>query len=167
LKKLGQRLELAWRFIRRENIMKTRFNFKNIHHCEAVVLSCIDFRFWRETIKFIEEKFKIKDFDFPSLPGAAKAINESAGSDISFQCISVPVELHQAQKIIIINHEDCGAYGGSGKFGGDSIAEQKFHEKELKKAKKKILEKYPDREVILIYAKLADAKENIEFIQLD
>src|SRR5665647_270213 len=110
-----------------ENITKMKFNFKGVHHCEAVVLSCIDFRFWKETIEFIEKELKIEDFDFPSLPGSAKAINESTGEDVAFKCISVPVELHKAQKIIIINHEDCGAYGGSEKFGGNSAQEQEFH----------------------------------------
>jgi len=148
-------------------MQKMKFNFKGIHHCAAVVLTCIDFRFWRETIAFIEEKFKIKDFDFPSLPGSAKAINESNGEDVSFQCISVPVELHHVQKIIIVNHEDCGAYGGSEKFGGNSAEEQKFHEKELRKAKEKISAKYSGKEVIMLYARLDDAKTEVEFIEFN
>lgn len=144
--------------------MKTLFKFKNVHSCEAVILSCIDFRFWKETVEFVSQELGIKNFDFPSLPGSAKAINEGKKNDLAFSCISVPVELHHAQKIVIINHEDCGAYGGSAKFNGDEKSEQEFHEQELKKAKEKILEKYSDREIILIYAKLVDNKENVEFI---
>lgn len=147
--------------------MKMPFKFKEIHHCEAVVLSCIDFRFWKETIEFVENELQIKSFDFPSLPGSAKAINESEDEKFVFGCISVPAELHHAEKIVIINHQDCGAYGGSAKFNGDDKAEQEFHEKELKKAKEKILAKYSDKEIILIYAKLADNKENIEFVVVD
>lgn len=142
--------------------MKTTFKFEDVHSCEAVVLTCIDFRFWKETLKFAEQELKIKNFDFPSLPGAAKAINE--GSNLAMSCISVPCELHHAKKIVIVNHQDCGAYGGSSKFGGDAEAEKKFHEEELKKAKSKVLEKYPDREVVLIYAQLVDGGENIEFL---
>lgn len=145
--------------------MKTNFKFNNIHSCEAVVLTCIDFRFWKETIEFVEDKLGIKLYDFPSLPGSAKAINES--SDLAMSCISVPCDLHHVGKIVIINHQDCGAYGGSAKFNGDSVAEQKFHEGELQKAKAKILEKYPEKEVILAYAKLVDDGGSIEFIVLD
>lgn len=144
--------------------MKTSFKFKGVHSCEAVVLCCIDFRFWRETVDFVEKELGLTSFDFPSLPGAAKAINE--GSDLALGCISVPCDLHHVSKIVIVNHADCGAYGGSFKFEGDSEAEQKFHEEELQKAKAKILEKYPDKEVILVYAKLTDEGENIEFIVL-
>ena len=147
--------------------MKIPFKFKDVHHCEAVVLSCIDFRFWKETTEFVKNELNIKTFDFPSLPGSAKAINESNDETFVFGCISVPVELHHAEKIVIINHQDCGAYSGSAKWSGDDEAEQKFHEKELKKAKEKILTKYPDKEIILIYAKLVDNKENIEFVTID
>lgn len=144
--------------------MKTSFKFKDIHSCEAVVLTCIDFRFWKETVEFVEKELGIKSFDFPSLPGAAKAINESNGSDLALKCISVPCDLHHAKKIVLINHQDCGAYGGSAKFQEDMDIEQRFHEEELKKAKEKLVEKYPDKEYILIYAKLVDGGENVEFV---
>jgi carbonic anhydrase len=147
--------------------MKTPFKFKDIHTCEAVVLTCIDFRFWKETVEFVELELGIRNFDFPSLPGSAKAINESNGEDLAMSCISVPCDLHHVQKIVIVNHQDCGAYGGSTMFSGESEAEQKFHEGELKKAKEKILAKYPDKEVILVYAKLTDEKENIDFVKID
>lgn len=148
--------------------MKTKFKYPDIHKCDAVVLSCIDFRFWRETLEFVENKLGIKNFDFPSLPGAAKAINESrSDDDIAMKCIIVPCDLHHVKKIIIVNHEDCGAYGGSVKFSGNQEAEFEFHAKELRKAKEKISAKYPGKEIILGYAKLADDKQNIEFLLVD
>lgn len=144
--------------------MKKSFKYRGVHSCEAVVLCCIDFRFWRETLEFAEKELGLKDFDFPSLPGAAKAINEK--SDLALGCVQVPCDLHHVKKIVIVNHADCGAYGGSSKFNGDSEAEQKFHEEELQKAKGIISEKYPGKEVILVYAKLVDGGENIEFMVL-
>jgi len=117
-------------------------------------------------LEFVEQELGIKTFDFPSLPGSAKAINECLGeNDLAFQCIGVPCELHHAKKIVIVNHEDCGAYGGSAKFES-SEEEQKFHEEELEKAKAKLVDKYPEKEYILVYARLADEKENIEFLKI-
>ncbi len=149
--------------------MKIPFKFKDVHSCEALVLTCIDFRFWRESLEYIEKETGIKTFDFPSLPGSAKAINESTDepNDLAMQCISVPCDLHHAKKIIIINHEDCGAYGGSKMFNNDREAEQKFHENELRKARDIVKNKYSDKEIILLYAKLADNKENIEFLEVE
>lgn len=146
-------------------IMRLPFKFNNIHSCEAVVLCCIDFRFWRETLAFVEQELGLKYFDFPALPGGAKAINE--GNELAIACVSVPCDLHRVKKIVIINHQDCGAYGGSVKFNGDDDAEQKFHAEELRKAKEKIAVQYGDKEIILIYAKLGENKENIEFLTIN
>lgn len=143
--------------------MKIAFKYKGIHSCEAAVFCCIDFRYWRETVEFVEKELGIKSFDFPSLPGSAKAINECTGGDITMSCADVPCNLHHAKKMVVVNHEDCGAYGGSSKFQ-NSEEEQRFHESELKKAKEKLLAKYPDKEIILVYAKLVDDQENIEFV---
>lgn len=148
--------------------MKIPFKYKNIHSCEAVVLCCIDFRFWKETMRFVEEELGIKAYDFPKMPGAAKAVNECLSEvDVAMKCIGVPCDLHHAEKIVIVNHADCGAYGGSKEFKGDTEAEQKFHEGELKKAKEKILAQYPGKEVILAYAKLVDGGENVEFARVE
>ena len=119
-------------------------------------------------MRFVEEELGINSYDFPKMPGAAKAINECQNDvDVPMKCIGVPCDLHNAQKIVIVNHADCGAYGGSSQFNGDAEAEQKFHEKELRKAKVKISSKYPNKEIILAYAKLMDGGENIEFILVE
>ncbi len=148
--------------------MKTPFKYKGIHSCDAVVLACIDFRFWKETMKFVEEGLGIKSYDFPKLPGAAKSVNDCLSEvDIAMKCIGIPCDLHHVEKIIIVNHADCGAYGGSIQFKGDLEAEQKFHEGELLKAKEKILRNYPGKEVIIVYAKLVDEGETVEFIKVE
>ena len=146
---------------------KYPFKYQGAHHCEAAVICCIDFLFWRETADFVKSELGIKDFDFPKLPGSAKAINECAEGDTVNKCLSVPCDLHQVEKIVIVNHADCGAYGGSAKFNGDSEAEQKFHEGELRRAKDKSQTQFPDKEVILVYAKLVDEGTNIEFLTFD
>jgi hypothetical protein len=153
--------------------MKQEFKYKGIHFCEAVVLACIDFRFWKKTMKFVEGSppaggLGIKSYDFPKMPGAAKAINDCQNEvDVPMKCIGVPCDLHHVGKIVIVNHADCGAYGGAKEWNGDLEAEQKFHEGELRKAKEKILKYYPGKEIILAYAKLADEGENIEFVRVD
>jgi len=147
--------------------MKLPFKYKDIHHCQAVVLTCIDFRFWRQTLKFVEKELRIKSFDFPSLPGSAKAINDCRDDkDLAMSCISVPCDLHQARTLVIVNHQDCGAYGGSKNFNGDNRAEQMFHQAELIRAKKKIASLYPDLQIILVYAKLDEKNESVEFIKV-
>lgn len=110
---------------------------------------------------FVEQELGLKYFDFPALPGGAKAINE--GNELAIACVSVPCGLHRVKKIVIINHQDCGAYGGSARFNYKKKKEQEFHESKLKEAKSMILDIYPEKEVILVYAKLVNNDKNIEF----
>lgn len=141
--------------------MKVPFGFKNTTCCDAVVLMCLDFRFRKQTLYFARERLQLIAFDLASLPGSSSRFSEESRTARS--CFSVPRKFHGVKKIVIVHHEDCGAYGGSGKFSNPK-EEQQFHETELRKAKSKILEKYPEDEVILVYARLADDKENIEFL---
>ncbi|MFW5884803.1 MAG: carbonic anhydrase [Patescibacteria group bacterium] len=148
-------------------LYQTPFHHKDVHKCEAVVLCCIDFRFWRETMNFVESYFKIKSYDFPKLPGSAKAIIESKGEDLASSCVEVPCNLHKVDKIILVNHEDCGAYGGSKPFQGDKEAEQEFHEKELARAFRVIKSQHPDKEIHTIYARLNRQNTEIEFVKVE
>ncbi|PIP73630.1 MAG: hypothetical protein COW88_01310 [Candidatus Lloydbacteria bacterium CG22_combo_CG10-13_8_21_14_all_47_15] len=59
--------------------------------------------------------------------------------------------LHKVEKIIIVNHKDCGAYGGSDNFTS-SDEEDSHHQNELRKARHIIAGKYPDKEIFIRYA---------------
>ena len=67
--------------------------------------------------------------------------------------IDISVKLHHIQKVVLINHEDCGAYGEAG-------TSQK-HSEDLKTAKAKIKAIYPDLEVETYYLHLDGTFEQI------
>jgi hypothetical protein len=56
--------------------------------------------------------------------------------------IEISIKLHNSQKLILLNHIDCGAYGGSKIFKSHE-EEITFHKKELKQAKIIAQEKFP------------------------
>ena len=145
-------------------LWKVEYGFKNVHFCEAVVITCLDFRFRWQTAAFIRQYLNFEPFDLSGLPGASNRINSKSKAAVS--CFSVPCDLHGVKKIIIVHHQDCGAYGGSEGFN-DAKQEQEFHEEELRKSREKILKMYPDQEVILIYARLDEKEENIEFVLVE
>jgi len=142
---------------------KVPFRFKGVHSCEAAVICCIDFRFWKETMQFVEEKLGITSYDFPKLPGSTKAVIESTGDDLVMSCVGVPCDLHHVKKIVVVDHQDCGAYGGSKKFEGDAEAERAFHIEQLQKAREILQAKYPGKVVILAYANLVEDESMVEF----
>ncbi len=138
------------------------FLFKNKHTCEAVVLTCVDFRFWNSVVEFVKNELKIKNFDLATVPGAAKEI-VNGNEAIDKLEIDIPVKFHHVRKVVIVNHEDCGAYGGSSRFK-NADEEEKFHRGELLKARSIIEKVHPGVEVVLAYARLVDEKKKIRFL---
>jgi len=142
------------------------FKYKGTHHCEAGVLTCIDFRFWEVVTEFVKNELKIESFDFPSLPGSTKPVNEVWDIKVIKDCVAVSVDLHQIKKFLIFDHQDCGAYGGSGKFPNQE-EEREFHNEKLREAKTVINQDFPELEVLLYYIKLNEEQTEVEFVKVD
>lgn len=60
--------------------------------------------------------------------------------------VEVPKNLHQIKQVILINHEDCGAYGLEGTL--------EKHTQDLRTATEKIKALYPDLEIQAFYLHL-------------
>jgi carbonic anhydrase len=60
--------------------------------------------------------------------------------------VEIAVKLHHIQRVILINHEDCGAYGPEGEFPD--------HQRDLRKARQEIHARFPDLKVDLYYLQL-------------
>lgn len=103
------------------------------HACEAVIVTCIDFRFQEYINIWISENFTTKSCDRIAVAGGV------FDSEYILKQISISKRLHQIKRVILINHEDCGAYGETG------TAEK--HAEDLKNASSKIRGQYPDLEV--------------------
>lgn len=110
----------------------------------SLVLLCIDYRFWPQALPILEKKYG--DFDLIEIAGSSKNLTsplEKEDKIALLENIGISVKLHHPHKIILTNHTDCGAYGGSKKFKSHD-EEIEFHKEELVKAKKIIEEKFPD-----------------------
>ncbi|MBI2337667.1 hypothetical protein HYU95_00630 [Candidatus Daviesbacteria bacterium] len=103
------------------------------HSCDSVVITCIDFRFQDYINKWIAENFPVRSFDRVALAGGV------FDSDYVFKQVEISKRLHHIKKVVLINHEDCGAYGEAG------TAEK--HAEDLQNAAAKIKEQYPDLEI--------------------
>lgn len=110
------------------------------HLADAIVITCIDFRFQQYIDDWLQQNFKKYLFDRVAL----------AGGVFDFYSILKQVEishrLHQIRKAILINHEDCGAYGQEGTL--------KRHQADLIEAEKKLEALFPDIDVETYYLTL-------------
>ena len=85
------------------------------HTCKAVAIRCIDFRLRTPLTEFFREQGLENQVDDPGLAGGVKDLVEPSGNpDVVLKQISVATALHGVSKVLLINHTDCGAYGGHG-----------------------------------------------------
>lgn len=131
------------------------------HTCKALILRCIDFRFGKAIKKYLEEQGLLGDIDIVSVAGAAKnLVSPNSPSDTEFilRQIEISKKLHNIKELILMNHTDCGAYGGRKAFGSDG-AEKTQHIEDMKKAGKLIHTRYPDLEIKTILATISPTHE--------
>ena len=122
----------------------------------AVVLLCIDYRFWPEALPLLEAKYGT--FDLIEIAGASKSLVsplEEEDRVTLLENIGISVNLHHPERLILTNHTDCGAYGGSAKFASHE-EELAFHREELRKAKIHAAQKFPDLQIELVIVDKVD-----------
>jgi carbonic anhydrase len=103
------------------------------HACKALVLHCIDFRFRKTLGEFLSSKFG-DSYDLVSVAGGVKElVSGSLEHNFILDQLKISDKLHSSEVILLIQHEDCGAYGVSKAFG-DFSTEQEAQNQELEKA---------------------------------
>lgn len=113
---------------------------KGCKTCNNLIVSCMDFRIQGYVRSWVERQFAGQQYDYVGFAGSSKEI------DIVSSQVDISVRLHKIKKVILIHHEDCGAYGTQGSF--------ETHVSDLQNAKQHILQKYPDLIVDAFFLKL-------------
>jgi carbonic anhydrase len=106
------------------------------YRADACVVSCFDARFELVTRKFLKKR-GIWWADPLKIAGGAKAFASRAEeSERSFVLgqVRTSMRLHGTNRVILMVHSDCGAYGGLQAFGGDEEREAANHETQLRSA---------------------------------
>lgn len=117
------------------------------HTCDALVVSCIDFRFQKYIRNWTDTNLVNKTFDYVGFAGGVKNL------ETILEQLAISVRLHDIKQVVLMNHEECGAYGA------ESTPER--HATDLKKAKETILAKYPNLNVNTYYLHLDGTFEEI------
>ncbi len=140
------------------------------HSCKNLLIRCMDFRLNSELDRWINESGLLDGgCDVISLAGASKILADGSieAKNNFLANVAVSVELHEAEKIFICHHSDCGAYAKAYKFSSPNDEKIKQIE-DMKKSKSEIIVKYPNIKVVLIWARLKDGagkKINLEIIE--
>ncbi|NQV11892.1 hypothetical protein HQ524_00865 [Candidatus Uhrbacteria bacterium] len=109
----------------------------------------MDFRLGSAIRNELETRGILNDCDIVAIAGAGKTIvsaEPASWHEAALSHIELSKKLHAIKKLIIMNHTDCGAYGGRGAFE-DREAEDAQHHADLKAAAGIVKEAHVDLEV--------------------
>ena len=114
---------------------------------EAMVLSCMDPRFQTKVYKYLKKKRLTGKYSSFTIAGAAIGVTAKKFKkwhSTFLDNLSISIKLHKINKLIVINHRDCGAakiVNGEKKF--NSKIENKIHKDSFRKLKKILNKKFP------------------------
>ena len=118
---------------------------------KAMVLSCIDPRFQPKVYKYLKDKNLTGKYSSFTIAGAAIGVTAKKFKkwhSTFFDNLSTSIKLHKIDRLIIINHKDCGAAKiVNDKNNFTSAVENKIHRDSFKKIKKVLTKKYPSLKV--------------------
>ena len=118
---------------------------------EAMVLSCIDPRFQTKVYKYLKNKKLTGKYSSFTIAGAGVGVTHKKFKNWQstfLENLSTSIKIHKINKLIVINHEDCGAakiINNKKKF--NSLIENKIHKKSFEAINKVINTKYPKLKV--------------------
>ena len=107
-----------------------------------MVLSCIDPRFQHLVYNHLQKKKLIGKYSAFTIAGAAVGVTHNKFKQwhkTFYDNLGTSIQLHKIEKLIVINHKDCGAVKiANGKKEFTSANEKKIHKKSFLKIKKNI-----------------------------
>ena len=125
--------------------MKTKY--------KAMVLSCIDPRFQSKTFNFLKKKKLSGKYSAFTIAGAAVGVTHNKFKKwhkTFYDNLGTSIQLHKIEKLIVINHKDCGAAKiANGKKEFSPVNEKKIHKESFSKIKKQIKKRFPKLKVEL------------------
>ena len=114
---------------------------------KAMVLSCIDPRFQPLVYNYLKKKKLTGKYSAFTIAGSAIGVTHDKFKkwhSVFIENLSTSIKLHKIEKLIVINHTDCGAAkiaNGNKRF--DSLIEENIHKSSFIDIKRKIKKKFP------------------------
>ena len=121
-------------------------------HCEALLLTCMDYRLNSEVEHYMTARGLKHKYDHMILAGASLgALNDkyAVWNEVFWAHLDLAVQLHQVHRLMVIDHRDCGAYKLvlGAEAVKDADTEFKSHVKQLYALRSQVTTRHPHMEV--------------------
>jgi carbonic anhydrase len=114
---------------------------------KAMVLSCMDPRFQPKIFNYLKKRKLSGQYSAFTIAGAAVGVTHSKFKKwhrVFFENLSASIQLHKIDRLIVINHQDCGAAKiANSKKEFNNKVETDIHKVSFKKLKSSLRKKFP------------------------
>ena len=118
---------------------------------KAMVLSCMDPRFQPKIFNYLKKRNLSGQYSAFTIAGAAVGVTHlkfKKWHNVFFENLSASIQLHKIDKLIVINHQDCGAAKiANSKKEFNNKVETDIHKVSFKKLKSNLRKKFPKLKV--------------------
>lgn len=133
---------------------------------EALLLSCMDYRLIDDTERYMAGRGLKDKYDQVILAGASLgALTDKypAWNKTFWEHLDVAIQLHHIQKVILMDHRDCGAYKVilGEDFGKNPANEKNVHAQKLRELGGRVKKQHPKLTVELLLMGLDGKVETI------
>lgn len=116
--------------------------------CDVLVVHCMDFRLQEYLNAWCEAAFGRRNYDRLSVAGAVQ------DAELVLKHVALAERLHQIRKVVLVNHENCLAYGEAGTY--------KRQKADLAEVQRQIQALLPQMQVEKYYLRLDGTFERVE-----
>lgn len=138
------------------------YALKNIKKCKIAIILCMDYRFATQSIECVKKYFG-SPFDLIGFPGSTSMFLE--GSRGARKAVDI-ARRHGCTEFVVIQHRDCGYFGGSSRFSS-AADEKNFNIGKIVSFREevgRIYQEGPEMNVSGIYADLIEDASMIQFV---
>jgi len=118
---------------------------------KAMVLSCMDPRFQHLVHNYLKKKKLTGKYSAFTIAGAAVGVTHNKFKKwhkTFYDNLATSIQLHKIDKLIVINHKDCGvAKIVNGKKEFSPANEKKIHNESFSKIKKQVKKRFPNLKI--------------------
>ena len=114
---------------------------------KAMILSCIDPRFQSKVFNYLKKRKLNGKYSSFTIAGSAVGVTHTKFKkwhNVFIENLSTSIQLHKIDRLIVINHQDCGAAKivNLNKKFNDNI-EEKIHQSSFKKLRRVLDKRFP------------------------
>ncbi len=136
--------------------MTKRFHFASPaenYRADAALVWCFDDRFTLAVTKYLKRS-GVARADSIRVAGGPKALaspDDDPGRAFVLEQLRLSRKLHATERVILIAHSDCLAWGGLARFQGDARAESEHHRAALARAAGVVRSAIPEMSVECLF----------------